>query len=358
MQLSTLRSLLTETSSSLGATGAIKAGLEFGVSNAELEKLNLSGWRNVFFIAKDAFAHYGLRALPGLPPSQWPVVKVLQYNRAVTHAPNLQALLLFQRILALSGNETNLGLLQQTWDEHLQFLQPFFEHLHYPATEVTLFFQKIKNLRDPNLRDTVYLSLWSSFRTAGFGRVELQLAAIKTNNLNNVCVALNETPDVWTARSANLNVQVLAGFDPPTLKNHYRNDLLENMLRQVPIDVETPTIKTQPNSATEYYMLYQMNLQLWSSFMPRDGEALGEMLFLLIEKVAEKGKNSYSGIAHLEFAALLNEEHNKPYHAWDMLCNAYYWAGKNKPELISNVTDAALDLAKKRSWADIVNLLS
>ena len=358
MQLKILKSKLTETSRSLGATGTIKAGLEFGVTAAELEKLNKSGWRTVFFIAKDAFAHYGLRVLPGLPQAQWSVVKVLQYNRAVTHAPNLQALLLFQRVLALSGNETNLGLLQQTWDEHLQFLQPFFEHLPFPTSEAALFFQKIQDLRDAKVPDAVYLTLWSSFGTTGFERVALQLAALKTGNRNDVFVPLPEAPDVWTARSAHLNVQALAGFDPATLKNRYRDGLLDTLLRLTPTDVETPTVKTQPNSATEHYMHYPMNLQLWSDFMPRDGEALGEMLFFLIEKIAEKDKHHYAGTAHLECAVLLDEGHDKPFHAWDMLCNAFYWAGKNRPEVLPAVTDAARSFAQKRSWTDIVNLLS
>jgi len=358
MELTALRSQLTSKSRSLGAIGAIKAGMEFGVSDVELEKLRQFGWRTVFFIGKDSFAHYGLRAIPGLPSTQWPVIKVHEYNRAVTHAPNLQSLLLFQRVLALSGNETNLGLMQQTWDEHLQFLTPFFEHLAFPVNEVALFIQKTQNMKGDQVADAVYKTLWSSFGTAGFERIEQQLAALKTGNMNDACVALTEAPDVWTARSVHLNVQALTGLDSAILKNRHRGLLLDTLLRLTPVDVETLVVKTKPNNATEHYMHSSMNLQLWTDFMPRDGEALGEILFFLTEKMTAKGKHSYDGTAHLECAFLLDKVHDKPLHAWDMLSNAFYWAGKNRSEVIPEVTDAARYFAQKRSWTDIVDLLS
>jgi hypothetical protein len=68
-------------------------------------------------------------------------------------------------------------------------------------------------------------------------------------------------------------------------------------------------------------------------------------------------QNSYNGVAHLEVAALMDDQYNDPKKSWKYLEAAGYWIGKNLPEAQVTVVDAAISLCKKHGWLEAVEVL-
>lgn len=68
-------------------------------------------------------------------------------------------------------------------------------------------------------------------------------------------------------------------------------------------------------------------------------------------------QKSYNGVAHVEVAALMDDQYNDPKKAWKYLEAAGYWAGKNLPESQSVILNAAIHLCQKHGWDEASQVL-
>jgi hypothetical protein len=77
-----------------------------------------------------------------------------------------------------------------------------------------------------------------------------------------------------------------------------------------------------------------------------------------VAQVMHEQKESYNGIAHIEVAALMDDQLNNPKKAWKYLQAASYWVGKNRPEAQGTVLDAAMHLCDKHNWNEALEVLA
>ena len=77
-----------------------------------------------------------------------------------------------------------------------------------------------------------------------------------------------------------------------------------------------------------------------------------------IAEAMNKQKRGYNGIAHIEVAALMDDQLNDPKKAWKYLQAASYWVGKNRPEAQGTVLDAAMHLCDKHNWNEALEVLA
>ena len=76
-----------------------------------------------------------------------------------------------------------------------------------------------------------------------------------------------------------------------------------------------------------------------------------------IAKAMNEQKELYNGVAHIEVAALMDDQYNEPKKAWKYLEAAGYWAGKNLPFAQETILDAAIHLCNKHSWEEAEEVL-
>jgi hypothetical protein len=78
--------------------------------------------------------------------------------------------------------------------------------------------------------------------------------------------------------------------------------------------------------------------------------------FYIAEEMNSK-MHAYNGVAHMEVAALMDDQYNNPKKSWKYLEAAGYWVGKKMPEAQATVLEAAMHLCQKHKWFEALEVL-
>lgn len=76
-----------------------------------------------------------------------------------------------------------------------------------------------------------------------------------------------------------------------------------------------------------------------------------------IAKKMNEMQRGYNGIAHLEMAAVFDEQLKDEKTAWKYLVSAGYWAGNNLPEVQIKIIEQAIYLCSKHGWLEASEVL-
>lgn len=97
---------------------------------------------------------------------------------------------------------------------------------------------------------------------------------------------------------------------------------------------------------------------LFSPYMTGEvSQKIKDMPEFYIAEAMNKQKRGYNGIAHIEVAALMDDQLNDPKKAWKYLQAASYWVGENMPEAQGAVLEAAMHLCGKHGWNEALEVL-
>jgi hypothetical protein len=346
--------------------GLLKLGVQFGCSDEDFLRLYRGGWVHIYPIGKDLFCQYGLRAVPGLPLAEWPVVKIYDFNRAVTFAPNLASFLPFLKVMPFIGAAAQLEVLQKDWAAYLEYAQPFGEcfgagpHLElvrqFMEQEISAWHSKAED--DAANR---YTKLW--LQCSG-GAQDFNALAQRINQYHLadyegvLALPLPKGASIWVPKIAQVMLRAANRLPLGPLKSRFREELMWALLSLLPIDVLNANVKTLPETGLEFYMDYAALMSLWVDCFPNESEARSGALWYLYEQMEQYGKHRYNGRAHLEAAALFDAAVPQGNAPWNLLLVGAYWAGKNQPQLLEPIVAAAQHLSQTNNWLEIKEMLS
>jgi hypothetical protein len=78
--------------------------------------------------------------------------------------------------------------------------------------------------------------------------------------------------------------------------------------------------------------------------------------YYIAKKMFDAGQG-YTGTAHIEMAAVMDEQLNNPERAWAYLVSAGYWAGINLQEAQPVILKAAIDFCERRNYIEAAEVL-
>lgn len=322
----------------------------------KLFKLLKKGWWNIFFFGTSYNSSFGLRIEPKNDYSMWPIMSSYDAKNATTIAPDIASFFYLNLLSGLTDPDV-FEEFTEIFDDIKQVSLPFLE-LSKGETFLSFFKDYFTNKNNfPETEEKVneiYTTIWFHFDKT-YGHTFLRSIIDKFANDSEAFVDEVEIEKlgIWksrilyilTKRACKLNLDLSKHL---TIKKYFWE-----LIKQIHVyDSEDMYSKQTSNTST------QPNFELLNPIMTLGAQIdndpdffKNEPLFPAFIKMNEN-LNSYSGLEHIEAAAIYDSKHNDPIMAWNCLVNAAYWSGLNSGETLLPAWEAAIYLAEKHNWQD------
>jgi len=345
-----------------------RVGIRYPMDMEKVKRLIYAGkWSVLTYAAhKDSLGSDDLRILPYLPGSQWPAVSTL-YNSRQSTSQYLNILSRFTegKFQLCFESRDYCENLKAKWELYYEALIPVcrlfdetnelkrlkdfvFDECNWPherpsETELKAKNRQLKLTLDPSPENRCLYDLIDKFEDKtyrpslpdfNFGIYENRILSMLSYRAYMLCVeeVSNQEELVETLLQA---VNYSHGFDTED-QNVYDTtggtrtsssvfnpiEALIDPYYKVPISAE---LKESP----EYY---------------------------IAKKMFDAGQG-YTGTAHVEMAAVMDEQLNNPERAWAYLVSAGYWAGINLQEAQPVILKAAIDFCERRNYNEAAEVL-
>ncbi len=324
-------------------------------------------WSVLTFAAHEAqTASYGLRILPYLSSEKWPYVGTMPYLESSLDYPSMIDEIQWSHIFTMAHNIKYCENYLKKWDKLYADLLPVYklfggkddlavlkEFVHnkenWPTAELLSSEEKDELYRKNSLKmddsaERRYLynlldqlksnrKFIPEFPDIDLGIYDDWIMSMIANR------AYFESDLIVDQRLFLLATMYSHGFDTQSQGTSYSD--------------KSSASKTSSNVFSPIETLFQIE-EFEIGVISEEVKAMPE--FHIAQAMNEQGAG-YNGIAHMEVAAIMDEQYNDPKKAWKYLVSAGYWVGKNMPEAQGTVLNAAIYLCEKHNWLEALEVL-
>ncbi|MET6997334.1 hypothetical protein [Chitinophaga defluvii] len=319
------------------------------------------GYWHILPLGHDSYSVYGLRIMPDKKWEEWPVVVFNDLHSAVTIAPDSSAALPLIRYQIITGDQEMFTYMLEGWNRYKALALPLQKILGNTADldEFKQFLEAHKPDDSPGNEDALFLKLWYLYdTTAAHKAMRTAITEMEENDEYLPSLSPDKSYGIWQTRlyhlfarhldishvekalkDAKLTANIITAFDEPLC-----------------YDNEYGGISQFPNRAIEPDSL---SVDLAALILTEEDNkwVQADPLFPVMQELTQKRKSKYIGTAHMEAAALLDDQLDRPLRSWNALVSAAYWSGKNLQETALPAWEAAIYLCKKNKWKDALMAL-
>lgn len=323
------------------------------ISGSEAKSLALDGFPAVVPLWKSGMATIGLLASPELEPAEWRAIAIKE-AAAATIASNAAVLLpcsLVFRVIANYPNDT--ARLAERWQElraralalhetlggKESTLEPIAETLADVAARERL------KLRRDNARD-FQQAVCDLLLQIDQSREFAEFASWLNSRIDGSVV----TPAVpkfgpWARQAIRRAISTSPADDPGAGLQH-------DALRRI-IEDEAGADGVKPGASwTAFASVTETQKGIvQTAWLLAEDDRNDEPTRMIAKAIAD-APLAYSGLAHAEATALLDER-NEPRRAWGTITSAAWWSARNAKNGTPKIIEAARYLAGRRRWDDI-----
>lgn len=339
-------------------------GITIAVEQEKLNRLLSKGRWDMFFLSskKTTGLAYGMRIIPNLPYTKWPIYITYKYERPFLYCDSIQSLLgtlLFDRF-DLSArviescksdmdwrNEIAAPFLelfegQKAWKDAQDFL---FDNIPSDFSESAQLsrIMAFEAIQDPSearqlFRSTLQAMIEDEDLIPIIDKEKLGIYQLWLINAIAVRMAYeydHYSPTEYENILWSCFTQT-QGYDPVTINTYQTHSLGTSPYG--PIDRITKGLKIIKSD--------------WSESL------IKHPLYAALQSFLEKGSNGYNGLEHFHAAALFDDHHKDPLSAFNALVSGSYWAGRNQHSLLPPVARQAIILCEKEGWEDAAKAIA
>ncbi len=306
-------------------------------------------------------AMYGMKILPWLPGSKWPVVYTMPYMQSVTEFPNITSYITGLHWEFLNRKRRRCEDYLQNWDKRYEIMLPVYR-LFGGADDL----DDLKNfVLDPNAWPAETISAEEIIQRRKTHSLKIEPSEANAYLLDLLDKAREDDflPEIPTMDLGIWSDRIRSILAARAYMHAFNVDFstVEHLLLQAVFfshgfDTEDMYPTYNPSgSETSNFILNPIDV-LCASYNKRSKEVEESIEYSIAVAMNEK-QNGYSGTAHVKAAALFDEQQNDPKKAWTALVSAGYWAGKNMPEAQETILKAAIYLCEKHQWDEAAETL-
>lgn len=331
--------------------GAIPA-----IADATSSKLVRKGWWHTLFIAEDTYAQYGLRIMPEKPWQEWPLVVNVGQYACFTIGQEARLYLPFIVNEAVLQTKSLLKGFCEEWDIFLEKGRPVHEIMEgdeEALDKLHAFLGDKKNTDGKMKKEAFYVHFNELFDSKGqFARM---IEAVTNMMKKKPYLPDPEAADfdLWESRVMNMaGTKAYLDTKPKDVERAAAILLraFETPSCYDPCDAGFSILPDRGTEGAAPAMRIAGALQ-----RPEIAEleqVASHVLFPAAQALAEKGKDAYAGVEHMEAAALFDDKMKRPLASWNALVSTAYWSGKNLDQTMLPALEAAIHLCRKHKWKD------
>ncbi len=336
-----------------------KEVLGFSASISDEIRFHLlkKGWWSVLLFGSNYKCPIGLRIFPEHSYKDWSVVSIIEEENAQTLSPSLSELYPFCNLKYLNNNAV-VQEIKDAYNEIVNLISDFItlvggkDSLSFYSKYInTVFNETDKEL----LGQKIYIDFWKEM-SKGKGDFETMIREVikMRDEPSYIPTSLETYPFIWKSRVKNiLGHRSIHLTDESFSESTAEKYAWEAFQEPHGFDTEGYDFNYYPEGLSP-----KSDINFLAEFVVADyldhAKEIEDSPLYEAAKILGNYDNleSYTGVQHMEAAAIFDRNLKDPIMSWKCLVSAAYWSGQNTDETYLPIWEAAIELCEAQKWND------